>query len=126
LYFSDRNLTTFEVATVWKDELPARTTVFHRVDEVRFGFGTAFKLGEEWLIFARKFEGELRIFDGIRLEKLCDAKMDLAAFGSGKHPPPHTQSIAQYTGKSLAILPLLAFLCGMVAQARRKYRGENL
>jgi hypothetical protein len=117
----DLNRTTFDVSTVWKDDLPASTNVIHKIDGGCFGVGIEFQPGEEWLIYARRVEGELRVFDGVRFDKLCDAKEDLAALGPGKPPLPNPTIVAALPYPLAVLFILLSLLLGGLSWAWRRY-----
>ena len=105
--------TTFEVATVWKGEIPAKISV------VVGGYcGTFFIQGEEYIVYAKWFKGELATGMCMGNNKLRDAGEDLAAFGSGRPP---TSSQAAYIGRLFVVLMLVSTLGWAVWQARRKY-----
>lgn len=85
----DQNRTIFEVATVWKGKVFAKTSVasggpceYH------------FRQGEEYIVYATRFEGELHTGVCLRNRGLGDAGEDLAAFGAGKPPPPNPSLVA--------------------------------
>jgi hypothetical protein len=109
----DNSRTTFEVATVWKGEIPAKISV------IQGGFFTTdFVPGEEYIVYAKWFKGELATSPCLRTNKLRDAGEDLAALGSGKPP---TSSQAGYIGRLIVVLTLLSLLGWAVWRARRKY-----
>src|ERR1700741_4094083 len=112
-YVLNQRRARFEVATVWKGEIPAKISVIHG------GYcGTFFVKGEEYIVYAKWFKGELATGPCMGNNKLRDAGEDLAAFGSGKPP---TSSQAAYIGRLIVVLMLLSSLGWAFWQARRKY-----
>jgi hypothetical protein len=108
--------TTFEVATVWKGKIFVKTSV------VSGGTcGYYFRHGDEYIVFARWFEGRLVTDACMGNNRLGDAGEDLAAFGSGSPPEPNPPSASNYIGKLIAIFLLLSVLSLAGWQARRKY-----
>jgi len=111
-----RSRTTFEVATVWKGKIFAKTSVVSGSP-----CGYYFRHGEEYIVYARWFEGNLGTGLCWRNNELRDAGEDLAAFGSGKPPAPNPSSAPNYI-RALIVVFLLLFLLGWATwQARRKY-----
>jgi len=111
-----RSRMTFEVATVWKGDIPAKTSVVHG------GYcGIHFVQGGEYIVYAKWFKGELATGTCGRKYELRDAGEDLAAFGSGKPPAPNPSSQAAYIGRLFVVLMLVSTLGWAVWQARRKY-----
>ena len=112
LHFGQSRM-TLEVATVWKGEIPAKISV------IQGGYcGTFFVKGEEYIVYAKWFKGELATGPCMGNKKLRDAGEDIAAFGSGKPP---TSSQATYIGRLIVVLMQLSSLGLAVWQARRKY-----
>lgn len=111
-----RSRMTFEVATVWKGDIPAKTSVVHG------GWcGIHFVQGEEYIVYATWFKGELATGTCGRKYELRDAGEDLAALGSGKPPTPNPSSMAAYVGRLIAVLMLLSAAGWAVWRARRNY-----
>jgi hypothetical protein len=115
----DRYRSTFEVTTVWKGDVTARTSIIHSID--RCGASYSFRLGGEYIVYARWFEGELYNAWCHRNNPLSAAGEDLLAFGAGKPPIPNPSSLSDLT-RRLTVLSLLLGLFGWaIWQARRKY-----
>lgn len=122
----DRARTTFDVATVWKGEVTITADIIHSVEGECFVYGYNFQPGEEWLIYARRVRGELHIFDGIRLDNLCDANVELAALGMGRPPMPNRLSLADAGVKFTALFLLLLFFGWAFWQTKRKYGIQRI
>jgi len=113
-FYQDR--TTFEVTTVWKGKIFAKASV------VSGGpCGYYFRNGQEYVVYAKWFEGRLVTGECMGNNKLSDAGEDLAAFGSGRPPEPNPPSAPNYIGKLITIFLLLSVLGLAGWQARRKY-----
>jgi hypothetical protein len=111
--------TAFEVTTVWKGDIFAKTSIIHSLSGSYCGY--AFDQGEEYIVYAYWVEGELHTSRCARNKKLSDASEDLAAFGAGRPPAPNPSSVANYIGKPAAVFLLLSMLGLAGRQARRKY-----
>src|SRR5262245_1118993 len=112
----DEKLTTFEVTTVWKGKIFAKTSVVHGGP-----CDYHFRQGEEYIVYAKWFEGELATGICMRNNELRDAGEDLAAFGAGKPPAPNPSLVANYIRAMIAVLLLLSLLGWSTWRARRKY-----
>jgi len=122
---NDRYRTTLDVATVWKGKLFAKTSVIHSLDG--WGTGYSFREGEEYIVYAVWFEGELYASGGcLRINKLNAASEDLAALGVGNSPAPNPSSLAGNIGKLMAVFLLLLSLGWAAWQARRKYGIQKI
>jgi len=108
--------TVFEVTTVWKGDIFAKTSVVH---EPCCEYG--FRPGEEYIVYAGRFKWGLRTQRCWRNNNLSAAGEDLAAFGAGKPPAPNPSPQGAYIGMLIAILMLLSLLGWAALQARRKY-----
>src|SRR5262249_45893853 len=108
--------TTFEVTTVWKGNIFAKTSVVSGAP-----CGYYFRHGEEYIVYATWFEGKLATGQCTRNNELRDAGEDLAAFGSGSAPAPNPSSAPNHIGKLIAVFLLLSVLGLAGWQARRKY-----
>src|SRR5262245_47063529 len=116
----NQDRTTFEVTTVWKGNIFAKTSV------VSGGpCGYYFRHGEDYIVYAIWFEGRLVTRECMGNNKLSDAGEDLAAFGSGRAPAPNPSSASNPIGKLIAVFLLLSVLGWAGWQARRKYGAES-
>jgi len=113
----NRAHSTFEVTTIWKGGVTARTSVIHGLNG---DCGYRFKQGEEYLVYAKLFKGEL-LTDQCWINKLSDAGMALAALGAGKPPAPNPSPETNYIIRLIIVLMLLSMLGWAVLQALRKY-----
>jgi hypothetical protein len=114
----DRYRTTFEVTKVWKGDVTARTHILH---SVLSSVGYSFRQGNEYIVYASRFGGELQTDQCFRNNPLSAAGEDLLALGAGKPPAPNPSSLSDLT-RRLAVLSLLLGLFGWaIWQARRKY-----
>lgn len=119
----DRYRTTFEVTTVWKGDVTARTSVIHKI--AICGGNYSFRQGEEYIVYASRFEGELHNAWCHRNNPLSASGEDLLAFGVGKPPTPNPPSLADLTSR-LAVLFLFLTLLGWATWGlRRKYGVRN-
>jgi len=112
----DEILTTFEVTTVWKGEILARTSVDN--SEI---CGHLFRQGEEYIVYAVWARGELFTGSCLRTNELRDAGEDLTAFGAGKPPTPIPSLALKFIRAMIAVLLLLSLLGWSTWRARRKY-----
>jgi len=112
----NQDRTTFEVTTVWKGKIFAKTSV---VSGGPCGYG--FRHGEEYIVYATWFEEKLVTHACMRNNELRDAGEDLAAFGSGRAPEPNPPLAHNYIGKLITIFLLLSVLGLAGWQAWRKY-----
>jgi hypothetical protein len=119
----DRNRTVFEVTTVWKGDIFAKTSVIHGLMGNFCGY--AFKQGEEYIVYAQWIEGELNTNLCLRNNKLSDAGEDLAAFGAGRPPAPNPSSAPIYIGKLMVVFLLVSVFVWAGRQARRKYGAHE-
>jgi hypothetical protein len=108
--------TVFEVTTVWKGDIFAKTSV---VSGRPCGF--RFSPGEEYIVYAGRFEGGLRTGACRGNAHLSRAGEDLAAFGAGNPPAPNPSPHGAYIGRLITVLTLLSLLGWAALLARRKY-----
>jgi hypothetical protein len=112
----DKTLTAFEVTRVWKGSILARTSV-----DGSSPCGYDFRLGEEYIVYAKWFEGKLHTGMCWRNNELRNASADLAAFGAG-NPPALNPSLAPNNISALIAVLLWISLLGWVTwRAHRKY-----
>jgi hypothetical protein len=114
----DRYQTTFEVTRVWKGDVTARTHVIHSVLST---VGYSFRRGNEYIVYARWFSGELHTGQCYRNNLLSAAGEDLSTFGAGKPPIPNPSSLGDLSRRLTAISLLLGLFGWAIWQARRKY-----
>src|SRR5262249_40569578 len=105
--------------TVWKGDVTARTRVIHGLNSGSCGY--SFKQGEEYLVYAKLFKGELITVQCWVNDKLSDAGMDLAALGAGKPPAPNPSQQTAYSVGLIVVLIMLTLLGWAAWQARRHY-----
>jgi len=110
--------TVFEVTTVWKGDIFAKTSV---VSGPPSTCGYGFRPGEEYIVYAGRFEGGMRTGACWGNNKLSRAGEDLAAFGAGKPPAPNPSPQGAYIGRLIAVLMMLSLLGWAALLARRKY-----
>src|SRR5262245_52192838 len=115
---SYQSRTVFEVTTVWKGDIFAKTSV---ISEPLSSCGYRFRSGEEYIVYAGRSEGGLRTAACWGNAKLSRAGEDLAAFGAGKPPAPNPSSHGAYIGRLITVLTLLSLLGWAALLARRKY-----
>jgi hypothetical protein len=119
----DRYRSTFEVTMVWKGEVAARTTIIHSIASC--GASYSFRQGEEFIVYAKWFEGELYNAWCHRNNPLSAASEDLSAFGAGKPPVPIPSSLADLTRRLTILFLFLALLGWAIQRLRRKYGVRN-
>jgi hypothetical protein len=120
---SDRYQTTFEVTTVWKGSVTARTYVLHTLLTADDSY--SFRHRQDYIVYARWVEGELRTSQCYRNNPLSAAKDDLLAFGSGKPPIPNPSSIPGIVQKLIFVFLLLLMLGWLAWKAWRKYSSKS-
>jgi len=113
-YYESR--TTFEVAAVWKGKIFAKAAVVSGRP-----CGYYFRNGQEYIVYAKWFDGRLVTGECMGNNKLSDAGEDLATLGSGRPPEPNPPSATNYIGNLITIFLLLSVLGLTGWQARRKY-----
>jgi hypothetical protein len=118
----DRYRTTFEVTEVWKGDITARTHVIHSPHSCG---GYSFRQREEYIVYARWFEGELYNAWCHRNNPLSAAGEDLLAFGKGNPPAPAPSSLVNFVGRLAALLSFLALVGWGVRALRRKYSVQE-
>ena len=107
----------FEVTTVWKGEVLARTSV----DSGSSSCGYNFRLGEEYIVYAKWSEGKLHTHGCWRNNELRNASADLAAFGAGKPPTPSPSLAPDYIRALIAVLLAVSLLGWVTWRAHCKY-----
>jgi hypothetical protein len=112
----DKTLTAFEVTRVWKGDILARTSV-----DGSSPCGYDFRLGEEYIVYAKWFEGKLHTGMCWRNNELHNASADLAAFGAGKPPTPTPSLMANYIRALIAVLLWFSLLGWATWLAHRKF-----
>jgi hypothetical protein len=119
----DRYRSTFEVAMVWKGEVTARTSIIHSIASC--GASYSFRKGEEYIVYAKWFEGELYNAWCHRNNPLVAAREDLLAFGVGKPPISHPSSLADLARRLIVLFLILALLGWVTRGLRRKYGDQK-
>ena len=119
----DRYRSTFEVTMVWKGEVTARTSIIHSI--AGCGASYSFRKGEEYIVYANGFEGELYNAWCHRNNPLIAAREDLLAFGVGKPPIPHPSSLADIARRLSVLFLFLALLGWAIQGLRRKYGDQK-
>lgn len=114
----DRYRTTFEVTKVWKGDITARTYVLH---SLLSSVSYSFRQGEEYIVYARRFDGELHTGQCYRNNLLSAAGEDLSAFGSGKPPSPNPPSLTDLPRRLTILFSFFALLGWAFWGLRRKY-----
>jgi hypothetical protein len=107
----------FEVTTVWKGEVLARTSV----DSDSSSCGYNFRLGEEYIVYGKWSEGKLYTDMCWRNNELRNASADLAAFGAGKPPNPNPSLAHNYILALIAVLLAVSLLGWLTLRAHCKY-----
>src|SRR5215475_8937693 len=105
----DRYFSTFEVTRVWKGDVTASTYVIHPITHPDVGY--SFRQGEQYIVYARKFNGSFYTIACYRNNLLSAAGEDLLAFGAGKLPIPNPSARRELTLR-LTILCLFLALIG--------------
>jgi hypothetical protein len=84
-------------------------------------YGYDFRQGEEYIVYAKWFEGKLHTGGCSRTNELRNASADLAAFGAGKPPWPNPSLAANYLRAMIAVLLVFSLLGWATWWAYRKY-----
>jgi len=113
------HLSTFEVTKVWKGAVNARTSVIHLVAVP--GFGYSFRQGEEYIVYAEKFDRWFYTDGCFRTNLLSAAGEDLLALGAGKPPTPNPSLMADLISRLTVLFLFLTLLGWAARQARRRY-----
>jgi hypothetical protein len=112
----DKTFTVFEVTRVWKGDILARTSV-----DSSSPCGYDFRLGEEYIVYAKWFEGKLHTGMCQRNNELRNASADLAAFGAGKPPAPNPSLAPDYIRALIAVLLAFSLLGWATWRAHCKF-----
>ena len=88
--YGDRCYSTFEVTSVWKGDVTARTYVMHPIAHPDVGY--SFRQGAEYIVYAKRFYDGFSTTACYRNNPLSVAGEDLMAFGAGKPPNPNPYS----------------------------------
>jgi hypothetical protein len=116
-YYQSR--TVFEVTTVWKGDVSVKTALI--IESI---CGYYFRPGEEYIVYANRYNKGLGTYPCRRINKLSAAGEDLAAFGAGRPPTPNPSLAANYITALIVVFMLLSALGLSLWQARRKYGAQ--
>lgn len=102
---------TFEVTKVWKGDITARTSIIHSIAFPDVSY--SFRQGEEYIVYAKKFDRWFYTTGCFRNNLLSAAGEDLLAFGAGKPPIPNPSLL----GDLIQRLVVLFLFLGLIGWA---------
>jgi len=121
--YGDRCFSTFEVTSVWKGDVTARTYVIHPISQPDVGY--SFRQGEEYIVYALKFYDGFSTTACYRNNPLSAAGEDLLAFGPGKPPIPNPSSRRGIAHRLTILFLFLAVIGGAFFALWHKYGDQK-